>query len=631
MANSRQFSWQFFAKQGILGRETGETMSETFEERFTKTIVLGDETIDDVRAGPGRELEDAELLLQIFYRDGVREVPILEGRTIFVGRDPRNGEPIRDSSLSREHARLEMTDGEIWLRDLDSTNGTWVDGERVESAQLEEGASLAFGRVLAAVVPRRSLLGRQFGLESHESFVRSLHEEVCRAQDHRRPLTLMMFRGDQGKGQDPSRWLPRVRSRLRSYDRVALYSSNSVEVLLPEVDLTRARQLAAEIVGGGDSVRCGIGSFPTHGGSGEELLEVVHAAIRSTHSGSPVAVASTKRLVVRGPGDSSPVIASEAMRTLFELVDKLATPVIPVLIVGETGTGKEVVARALHERGTRQDKPIVAVNCGGIPSELVESTLFGHEKGAFTGANQRQEGVFEAARGGTVFLDEVGELPRAAQATLLRVLETKRVTRVGSTREIEVDVRILAATHQDLSVMADRGDFRRDLLFRLNAMTLCIPPLRERKEDVEPLVMRFIEQANRVNDRAIRSVTEDALALLQDYEWPGNVRELRNAIERAVVICGGDAITLEDLPEPIRPEGSRQLTSTLVPPADIPARPVPQLGEVGLKQAVQQFESDFVRAALVHTDWNRKDAARLLGVPLRTLSHKMQVYGLLQP
>ena len=606
-------------------------MSETFEERFTKTIVLSDDAIEDVRARPRQEPEEAELLLQIFYRDGVRELPLPDGGSVFVGRDPRMGEPIRDSSLSREHAVLELVDGELWIRDLDSTNGTWVDGERVTSARIEEGASLAFGRVLAAIVPRRSLLGRQFGLESHESFVRSLHEEVSRAQDHRRPLALLMFRGEKGQGRDPSRWLPLVRPRLRTYDRVALYSSDTVEVLLPEVDLTRARQLAAEIVGGGDSVHCGIGSFPAHGGSGEELLEVVHAAIRVTHAENPVAVASTKRLVARGPGDSSPVTASEAMKTLFELVDKLATPVIPVLIVGETGTGKEVVARALHERGTRHDKPIVAVNCGGIPSELVESTLFGHEKGAFTGANQRQEGVFEAARGGTVFLDEVGELPKPAQATLLRVLETKRVTRVGSTREIEVDVRILAATHQDLSVMADRNDFRRDLLFRLNAMTLCIPPLRERKEDVEPLVMRFIEQANRVNDRAIRSVTDDALELLQDYEWPGNVRELRNAIERAVVICGGDSITAEDLPEPIRPAGTRQLTSTLVPPDDFPARTMPQIGELALKQAVQQFEADFVRAALHHADWNRREAARLLGVPLRTLSHKMQVYGLLQP
>jgi len=604
-------------------------MSDTFEERFTKTIVLGDDAIEGAR--PRQEMPQADLLLQIFFRDGVREIPLHEGRPVFVGRDPRKGAPIRDSSLSREHAMLEMADGGILLKDLGSTNGTWVDGERIETARIEEGASLAFGRVLAAIVPRRSLLGRQFGLESHEAFVRSLHEEVCRAQDHRRPLALVMLRGKKGKGRDPSRWFPRVRTRLRSYDRVALYSSDTVEVLLPEVDLARARQLAAEIAGGDDSVRCGIGSYPAHGGSGEELLEVVHAAIRATHAGHPIAVASTKRLVARGPGDSSPVISSEAMRTLFELVDKLATPAIPVLIVGDTGTGKEVVARALHERGTRRDKPIVAVNCGGIPSELVESTLFGHEKGAFTGANQRQQGVFEAARGGTVFLDEVGELPKAAQATLLRVLETKRVTRVGSTREIEVDVRILAATHQDLSVMADRGDFRRDLLFRLNAMTLCIPPLRERKEDVEPLVLRFIEQANRVNDRAIRSVTEDALQLLREYDWPGNVRELRNAVERAVVICGGDSITVEDLPEPVRPAGSRPLTSTLVPPDEIPARPLPRLGEVALKQAVQRFEADFVRSALLHTDWNRKEAARLLGVPLRTLSHKMQVYGLLRP
>jgi transcriptional regulator with PAS, ATPase and Fis domain len=300
------------------------------------------------------------------------------------------------------------------------------------------------------------------------------------------------------------------------------------------------------------------------------------------------------------------------------------------LLHGETGTGKEVVARAIHEQSERRARPMICVNCGAIPLQLLESTLFGHERGAFTGASQQQKGVFEAADQGTVFLDEIGELPAVAQAALLRVLETKRVVRVGSTREVEVDVRVIAATHRDLEAMCETSAFRLDLLYRLNAMTLVIPPLRERPEEIVPLVECFLEQANRDHGRHVRGIDPGALSLLERYPWPGNVRELRNAIERAVVIAEGDMIAPQDLPERVR---AATRLGALAPPAvdereDGRASPGQQGAEGDLRASLLRYEADLIVGALRDAGWNQTEAARRLGVPLRTLVHKLKALGI---
>ncbi len=598
--------------------------------QFTRTMVLSDGDLDLL---DGKKLPS--LTLQVFHRDGVQEVPLSNGSAIVLGRSPRRGVAIRDSSLSREHVRVVRQDGEVWLEDLGSTNGTRVDGEPVATARIEPGASLAFGRVLATLLPALPTDGRAADLLSHDRFVRALHQEIARAADHRRSVALLMFRSHAAPDRVPGRWLPLLRQRLRPYDQLALYSSDTIEVLLPELDAEGASRLATEVVAAADGACAGLGAFPAHGSSAEELLDHVLQAARAARPSRPLAMATLDRGPARAlEAPTGPVIRSEAMRTLFELVDKLAPSSIPVLIEGETGTGKELVARALHERGPRGECPLVAVNCGAIPGELVESTLFGHEKGAFTGATQRKRGVFEAADGGTVFLDEIGELPAQAQATLLRVLETRRVTRVGSTAEVEVDVRVLAATHQDLAAMAQQGGFRRDLVYRLNAMTLCIPPLRERRDDVQPLVQRFVERFDLADERGVHTVTDAAMELLWQYDWPGNVRELRNAVERAVVICAGDAIDVEDLPAPIRAlAGQEQPEVAQHPDARSEAAPAAQpagdgLRQAGLKQTVQQYEADLILGALRRAGFDRPAAAKELGLPLRTLSHKMKVYGL---
>jgi transcriptional regulator with GAF, ATPase, and Fis domain len=298
---------------------------------------------------------------------------------------------------------------------------------------------------------------------------------------------------------------------------------------------------------------------------------------------------------------------------------------IPVILQGETGTGKEVLAQRIHETGPRRDQRIVRVNCGAIPRDLVESTLFGHERGAFTGALQQQKGVFEEAHGGTVFLDEIGELPPAAQASLLRVLEAGAFHRVGSIREIEVDVRIVAATHRDLEAMTEAGTFRADLYYRLSGVIIEIPPLRERRDEVEPLARRFLLAANEANGRRAEGFSPETLALLKAYAWPGNVRELRNVIERAVVVTQGGLIGPEDLPTRVRtgehrPEAGQGKAAAVADPAPAQAR-----------EKVQQFEAHMLQDALSAANWNRTEAAKKLGMAVRTLSYRMKVLGVKKP
>ncbi|MFT3772716.1 MAG: sigma 54-interacting transcriptional regulator [Minicystis sp.] len=330
--------------------------------------------------------------------------------------------------------------------------------------------------------------------------------------------------------------------------------------------------------------------------------------------------------------DRAPIAVAPAMREALALADRVAGSAVPVIVHGETGSGKEVVARWLHERGPRRERPLVSVNCAAIPAQLVESTLFGHEKGAFTGAGQRQKGVFEEADGGTVFLDEIGELPAAAQAALLRVLETRRFARVGSVKEISADVRVVAATHRDLEAMCEKGTFRADLYYRLNTVVLTVPPLRARTEDIEPLAQRFLKDAS--GGRPLRFSAE-ALAAIMAHAWPGNVRELRNAVERAAVITQGDTIDLADLPATLRGAAA---TTTLPPPAplprlsDPPTTLPPEAPASGdLRALVQAYETRILVETLESTGWNQSEAARRLGMPIRTLSNKVKALGLKRP
>jgi len=591
-------------------------------DRHLDTGQLTDEEMARLRQRREADASSGPVLLLIYHRDGVQTVSLQPDADLFVGRTRPADVVVRDASLSRSHARLSLAGEAVAVQDLQSTNGTWLDGERITEATVTSGQVLQFGAVAAAVLaPGKA---HTSALDTHDRFGRELDAETARSQAFGRSAALLMIRGAGGAGGRFGRWLPGLEQRLRPFDRLALYSGDTVEVLLPETGEDAASEAARALLGDDPTLRCGVAVFPDHAATADQLVAAARAALRRARADAPVQV-SPPAAVTAGTTTTTtteqPVAASPVTKRLLATAERLASSVIPVLLLGETGTGKEVVARVIHDRGRRKDHPMICVNCGAIPDQLVESTLFGHEKGAFTSAGSRNRGVFESADGGTVLLDEVGELPAPAQAALLRVLESKRFTRVGSSDEIEVDVRVIAATHRDLGAMCSEGAFREDLLYRLNAMTLTVPPLRDRPDEVEPLAHRFVDLANEANGCAVRHIAPDALDLLQRYRWPGNVRELRNAIERAVVIALDDVITAADLPEQVRelhpPSPLSPATDTVeaLPPADLKA----ELGRV---------EATLIRDALARADWDRKLAADLLGIPTRTLSHKMQVLGI---
>ena len=304
---------------------------------------------------------------------------------------------------------------------------------------------------------------------------------------------------------------------------------------------------------------------------------------------------------------------SPAMLQMFDIIRQVAPTRASVLITGETGTGKELVAHAVHNLSPRKGGPFVAVHAAALPTTLLESELFGHEKGAFTGAVERRAGRFEMADGGTIFLDEVGELEPAMQVKLLRVLEERKFERVGGNKTIEVDVRLVAATNRDLKKMVGEGKFRDDLFYRLSVVTVNLPPLRERRDDVPLLVAAFNRQYSEENNVPIREITQEAVNLLMAYDWPGNVRELRNTVEQMVVLAHGDRLAVRDIPAAIR--SGADLTKISV------VRP-------GMTMTVEEAERQLIVQALKETGGNRTKAADKIGMSRRTLHRKLKCYRL---
>ena len=314
------------------------------------------------------------------------------------------------------------------------------------------------------------------------------------------------------------------------------------------------------------------------------------------------------------------VAKSGRMTDLFRTIRKIAEFKTTVLVGGESGTGKELVARAIHRLSPRADGPFIAVNCGAIPATLLESELFGHRKGAFTDATRDRKGLFEEANGGTLFLDEIGELPLGLQVKLLRVLQEEEIRRLGDTQDVKVDVRVVAATARDLSSEVKRGAFREDLYYRLNVLSIHLPPLRERREDIPLLVEHFIQRMNARMGLKVLGATTEAMRLLIESEWPGNVRELENTIERAMVLTEGDQIDVDSLPDRLRQPGRASVT------------PVPLLDDdLSIKRASRRAEEDLIRRALIRTNGNRTRAAELLEISHRALLYKIKEYGIVVP
>jgi DNA-binding NtrC family response regulator len=315
---------------------------------------------------------------------------------------------------------------------------------------------------------------------------------------------------------------------------------------------------------------------------------------------------------------------SPEMDKLYRILSKVAQSSHPVLILGESGTGKELVARSIHANGTHANKPFIPVDCGSLVPTLIESELFGYVKGAFTGANRSKDGLLASAEGGTVFLDEIGELPLDLQAKLLRALQEKEIRPVGATHRIPINVRVLAATNRDLAAMVEQGRFRKDLYYRLNVVNLRIPPLRDRRQDIPMLAAHFLDRMSRENSTTY-TLSDDALRTMIDYEWPGNVRELENAIERACALSSGPTLHMGDLPtqlQDFRLQVSRTRAAVIGAPEDQPADSAPDVTPLA------EMEKQAILSTIRQLHGDKLMAARLLGIGKTTLYRKLKEYGI---
>lgn len=564
--------------------------------------------VDPVRTPP---LGGHVSLLFSWANSEVRAFAVRENQAFVVGRAEPADWILDDRSLSRTHARLSLRGGVVTLEDLGSTNGCFSNGQRIQTVELAEGEVVLLGRVELRLCSQASLQDQMDTL-SHAAFLRCLSDELVRVRRFGRAVSVVAI-----KHSEDTALLERLTHGARPLDRICVYAPRVTLVLLPEQDGEAARRWLDGIEWPGrSSVRAGVATFPVLPASAEGLISAALNAGYKAPAGQWIEAERSK------PAPDSPVvIASPCMQRLYDLVDRAARTSLPALIQGETGSGKELVARALHDKGPRAKGLFKALNCATIPAGLLESVLFGHERGAFTGAEKQVQGVFEQAQGGTVFLDEVGELAMPAQAALLRVLEMRCLIRVGGTREIGIDARVIAATHRDLGAMVQAGTFRQDLMFRLDALTLRVPPLRERREEILPLAEKFLERARQDWGSLAMHLSPDAADALVTYRWPGNVRQLKNVMERAAVVCAGESIALEDLPEHIWMDSDESLPVSTIPVADGGFRALPD--------RIREFEISILREALAKAAGNQAQAARMLGVPRRTLANKAHAYGLI--
>ena len=369
-----------------------------------------------------------------------------------------------------------------------------------------------------------------------------------------------------------------------------------------------------------EAIKTGAFDYITKPIKSGEILMVVEKALRYKHlERENILLRQQLRKKYRFDnfvGDSKPI------QKVFELIEKVADTDSTVLITGESGTGKELIAKAIHYNSYRRDNPMVVINCGAIPEELLESELFGHEKGAFTGAHKTRIGRFELANEGTIFLDEIGDMSPNLQVKLLRVLQEQKFERVGSTRTIKVDIRTIAATNKNLISAVNKGAFREDLYYRLNVIPIKVPPLRHRKSDIPLLVDFFLKKFNKEKRKNVKEFTSEAMDTLLYYDWRGNVRELENLVERVVILSNGDEIDLEDIPESIagRARTIESFESTIPPNGGIP-----------FDHAVEEYEKKLILQALSETNWVTTKAAKLLNINRTTLIEKMKKKRLHRP
>jgi DNA-binding NtrC family response regulator len=560
---------------------------------------------------------------------------------VLIGRSEEAKLKLDDHGVSRRHALITMDEGEARLSDLGSHNGVWVNQERLTASRvlISGDAITVGGATLVYHASRERPMGRR-ALDLGQLRQR-LGEEAERADRFSRELAVVVL----VFGTDGDRALAEVAlgGLLRRCDIVGVDGAGGLVVLLPETEPAAAAVAAAALLAGlaGNAADCraGYACYRVDGCDPESLLAGARAAAKAAAPGRAMAAAEACRVLTIAGVEV--IVADPAMHRLFAFAERLAASDLPVLITGETGTGKELVAAAIHTLSRRRAGPFVVMSCAALPEHLLESELFGHGAGAFPGAMSERPGRLESAAGGTLFLDEIGELSPAAQAKLLRAIETRRVVRIGEVHERAIDLRIVAATHHPIDDEVQEGTFRRDLFFRLTGAKLWLPPLRDRPRELPLLAERFLAAARRQLGGRPMTIGPAAMRCLAEHPWPGNIRELRHLMEFVAAAYADDVLQPHHLAERIpAARAAEPEIAGVAPPAaaPIPApavtepAPTAPTGEVPrfrpIDDEIRELEIQRMTAALEQTRGNQTRASELIGMPLRTFVNKLKRYGL---
>ena len=587
--------------------------------------MISETTISEDVGGSRNETQGFHLLvmsLEVFWSQ-----PLPPSGVVTVGRSNKCMVRIEDGMASREHARIHVGAAGgvpvLTIEDVDSANGTRVRDTIIkpgEPAAILPGEAILIGSTVLMVIQDRPVIGHG-RVWSHAYFESRIEEECARAARSRTKFAIARIRFTRSAPW--TRVTPVLARDLTAQHVFASYGPNDYEILFvdanegdPEATLAK---LMAALRAAGLQVQSALAWYPKDGRTGEALLGAANAGLKG--EGRSTAVENALSEVT-------------GMRRVRALAARAAPSNINVLILGEMGVGKDVLARLVHQMSPRAGKPFVALNCASLTETLMESELFGHEKSAFTGAVSAKIGLFESANGGTVFLDEIGEMPPSMQAKLLQAIELREVRPVGAVRSRPIDVRFISATNVDIEAAVAKGTFRGDLMYRLNTLTLAIPPLRDRTEEIPMLATAFVEQAWRDLGRVDSlGISPEAMDYLLGYSWPGNIRELKNVMERAVVLSDGPEILPEHLPlEKMRPSGDDHRSA---------GKPTPLTTPIGGARALRSLpplddpedEKDRQRVidALAACAWSQTRAADLLNMSRRTFISKLDRYGIPRP
>ena len=555
--------------------------------------------------------------------------------TAIIGRASDADICIDNHAISRRHAKIQLGPP-LLIEDCDSANGTWVADRRLATGEvvpIQLNESLRLGPI-TVIVQRRPGIVTTRRVRSHDYFESRVEEECSRAARTNTHFVILQVVVVPANGDTLQAM---IASCLRESDVIAEYAPGEFEALLLDTEPAQievvTERIAQACAALGLRATCGTAIFSQDGRDTSTLLR--HAR-NLVHGGEEEARLSS----------ASVVVVDEVMSALHAMVTRVAAGDISVLLLGETGVGKEVIAESIHRQSPRAAKPFVRLNCAAFTETLLESELFGHERGSFTGAVAAKPGLLEIAEGGSVFLDEVGELAAATQVKLLRVLDERKVMRVGGLKPRDIDVRLISATNRDLEREIQRGGFRSDLLYRLNAMSIVIPPLRERVAEIEPLARHFVKRLSAGRQSRPPRISAEAIKVLVSYSWPGNVRELKNVIERALILCDGLEIEAKDLPvEKMHSTftfGAGSTPSARPPDVSTSARPR-RTSSSQLVVAVPRDHSDARRvprggpdrdtimATLDRCAGNQTNAAHMLGVSRRTLINWIEKLDIQRP